>query len=145
MGWASLFFSAEGRIGRRAFWIAWLVLAVTSTPLKLFGPLGAALSLGWIYPQVCVYSKRLHDLGQSGWKILLPVGLLVGAAVLGGAAEALGDSPMMLMTAIPGAGLALASVVISLRVTLRKGDPDANAYGPPPASLFGAGATPTPV
>jgi uncharacterized membrane protein YhaH (DUF805 family) len=143
MGWASLFFSAEGRIGRKAFWIAWLVLAVTSAPLKLLGPFGAALSLGWIYPQVCVYLKRLHDLGQTGWKILLPVGLFLGAAFFAGAGEALGNSPSKLITVIPGVGLAMAAVVIFLRVTLRRGDPDANAYGPPPAP--GAGATARPV
>jgi uncharacterized membrane protein YhaH (DUF805 family) len=145
MGSASLFFSAKGRIGRKAFWIAWLALAVASAPLGLFGPLGALLSLGWIYPQVCVYSKRLHDLGQTGWKILLPIGLGVGALVLAEAGEALGNSPATLITGILCAGLALAALVVFLSVTLREGDPDANAYGPPPAFLSGAGARPKPV
>ncbi len=36
MDWKSLFFSAEGRIGRQAFWIGWLVL------------LGVQLLAGWI-------------------------------------------------------------------------------------------------
>jgi uncharacterized membrane protein YhaH (DUF805 family) len=36
MDWKSLFFSAEGRIGRQAFWIGWLML------------LGAHVVAGWI-------------------------------------------------------------------------------------------------
>ena len=33
MDWAKLFFSADGRIGRQAYWIGWLVLIGVNTLL----------------------------------------------------------------------------------------------------------------
>ena len=136
MGWVMLFFSANGRIERKAFWIAWLVIAAMAGVLRLFGPLGALLGLACIYPQVCLYSKRLHDIGQTGWKILIPLGLMVAAAVLAGIGEALDHSPAVLIADLPSVGLSIASVVTFLRVTFEKGEPDENRYGPPPGGML---------
>jgi uncharacterized membrane protein YhaH (DUF805 family) len=84
--------SPHGRIGRRSYWL-WLALvliagAVTVTIDTLVfgkfdgGPVTALASVPAIYPQVCVQTKRLHDLGRSGWLQLVPYGALLLSPVL---------------------------------------------------------------
>ncbi len=91
MNWVTLFFNPEGRINRTHFWLGWLVL------------FGAGLLVGWIpaigqiavllslYCHVCVYSKRLHDMGRTGWFQIIPflsmailplVGLVLGGTTI---------------------------------------------------------------
>ncbi|HEX6861037.1 MAG TPA: DUF805 domain-containing protein [Caulobacteraceae bacterium] len=79
MDWKFLFFTSDGRISRQQFWIGALIL------------IGAGVVAGWIpliniiawfvslYAWVCLYSKRLHDMGRSGWLTALPVALFVAA------------------------------------------------------------------
>src|ERR1700761_5846128 len=90
-----LFLSAEGRIDRRTYWIgAGMVigLAVLSQLRSAFGgqlsPMGRTTvaqlfelaDLIILYPTLCFASKRLHDLGLSGWWQLIYWG--VGAAIV---------------------------------------------------------------
>ena len=67
MDWKTLFLSPEGRIGRQAFWIGWLVVMGASTVLNVIPVVGHVLMLGVIYASVCIHTKRLHDMGQTGW------------------------------------------------------------------------------
>jgi uncharacterized membrane protein YhaH (DUF805 family) len=81
-----------GRAGRREFWTfaLWaiainVVLTVLGAALPLIGVLILlALLLGdlaIVVPSACLSIRRLHDIGVSGWPLLLyPVGL--GIAVL---------------------------------------------------------------
>ena len=74
--WLRLFLTPYGRIGRRSFWHGWLVL--TAVNLGLFS-LAAVMSKGglnpwlWLSPMatlystVCLYAKRLADIGRPGW------------------------------------------------------------------------------
>jgi uncharacterized membrane protein YhaH (DUF805 family) len=128
MDWKQILFSAKGRLGRRTYWIAVALLAVLSALTGLLGPVGALLALVLIYPDVCIFVKRLHDIGRSGWLTALPFGL----AFLGGVALELAGEPKRGAPAMIGSVLVLAGSAISLWVGLSKGDPEPNAYGPPP-------------
>ena len=115
--------------------------------------LGAVIGLLLIYPQVCVYVKRLHDMGKTGWLVLLPLaltfGLLIAAFVVGGAsvfamAGATGSPDAGMLAALGSVAVFLLLILVVnlgflLWVGLSKGDPDTNQYGPPPQTAV-AGA-----
>ena len=62
-----LFFSPEGRIGRQDFWLGWLALFAIVTLTGWIPLIGLVIWVVSIYCSVCIYSKRLHDMGKSGW------------------------------------------------------------------------------
>ena len=158
MDWKALYLTAEGRLGQRDFWIAWLILFVAGVVSRLIPLLGVVIALALIYPYVCITAKRLHDFGRSGWLAAAP---LVAGLALGIVAMLLGGAAMMAgifgrgaagLAMMGGMGLmvmlwsvaGLAGIVFLLWVGLTRGDGQPNAYGPPPAPVFGAGTTPTP-
>jgi uncharacterized membrane protein YhaH (DUF805 family) len=73
VGFAELFFSAQGRAPRLPSLIAAAVLLGLAALYEAL--VGSALHwiTGWViypalfYPGACVLSKRLHDRGRSGW------------------------------------------------------------------------------
>ena len=75
--------SPKGRIGPRTFLRGFILLTGGYMLMQLgeifIAPVFGLLSLGFIYMYVCVFSKRLHDAGQSGWLYLL---FLVGYIVV---------------------------------------------------------------
>ena len=88
--------SANGRMAPADFQKAGLVLVAISfvlglfplfLPLILAGVIGL-LSLVLIYPWVCIWSKRLHDAGKSGWLFLvvlvvwIVLGIIVGLFIV---------------------------------------------------------------
>ena len=150
MTWQSIFFSSNGRIGQKDFWIAALILFVAgilSFVLHLLAPLAwLVLAYCWI----CILSKRLHDAGRSGWLVLLPfvvgcaavtISLVIGgiaviwAIATGGGA---GLDPSVLWGSLGTAaalwGIAgLVKLVFLLWVGLSAGEAGDNRYGPSPA------------
>ncbi|MBS0296797.1 MAG: DUF805 domain-containing protein [Proteobacteria bacterium] len=157
MNFQTLFLSASGRIGRQSFWIAFLILFVANMILgAIIGAMGQnnlanllrlVVNLVFCYFWVCVYSKRLHDMGKSGWLQLVVwavwIVALVAAVVLGGAAF------MAAMSGGAGAGngaalAAMGSVMLPLAlaglvslgfliwVGVTPSQPGDNAYGPSP-------------
>lgn len=158
MDWKTLFLTADGRIGKRDFWIGFAILFVANLVLGLIPVLGALISLALIYPMVCLYSKRLHDFGKTGWLTAIPfvvfalamvVGLITGGmAVLGMGAtgsEAAAAGAAMAGLGLFGGLMALAGLIslgFLLWVGLTSGDPMDNRYGAPPVSLTGGTATP---
>jgi uncharacterized membrane protein YhaH (DUF805 family) len=155
MNWQNLFLSANGRIGQKDFWIGFLIVFVASIILGLIPILGQIAGLLLIYPTVCLYSKRLHDFGKTGWLAALPyavgavimlIMLLAGGAAFfgmasGSAVEAGGAMAAVGMIGLLAVLFFLAWLGFTLWVGLSKGDPAANQYGPPPASLIGGAAT----
>jgi uncharacterized membrane protein YhaH (DUF805 family) len=75
MDFQRLFLSAEGRIGRGEFWAGWCILFVVNMVLHFLPVIGSLIGLLLIYPWVCVYSKRLHDMGRSGWLQIIPTAI----------------------------------------------------------------------
>jgi uncharacterized membrane protein YhaH (DUF805 family) len=150
MDWKTLFFSADGRIGRSAFWMGWLMLVGVNVVLGWIPLIGWLLSLVTIYCFVCVYSKRLHDMGKSGflqiWPMILCIVLLVGGVFMAGGPAIMaslsnaseGAIAAAALAGVGGMGLAfLLALVISvgflLWVGLSNGDAGENRYGPAPA------------
>ncbi len=82
-----LLFSPEGRIGQRDFWIGFLMLFVFGILIHAVLLVGTLMWLLSTYCWVCLFSKRLHDMGQSGfaqlWLYLFDV-LAVAALIVGG-------------------------------------------------------------
>ena len=164
MDWRTLYLSADGRIGQKDFWIAVLILfvawVVSTVLMHIFSPIAWLLLL---YPWICVFSKRLHDFGKSGWMILIPfiVGCVAGlmalvfggvaaiSAIFGAAQGEMGSGSWALLAGALGTAVAflavagLVKLIFILWVGLSRGDPGANRYGPPPASLTSP-TTPTP-
>ncbi len=151
MDWKMLFFSPEGRIGRSAFWIGWLVLLGVNVVLGWIPLVGLLLSLVTIYCNVCVTSKRLHDMGRSGFLQVIPivlctvlcigaVAMVAGPAIMAGVADA--DESAIKAAVLAGVGgmiLAfIAAFVVGfgflLWVGISVGDTGPNKYGPPPAT-----------
>lgn len=76
-------FDANGRLAPRPFWRGLILLMGAGIFIQiteaLVSPSFGLLRYALIYPYVCVFSKRLHDGGHSGWFYLL---FLLGFAVL---------------------------------------------------------------
>ncbi len=149
MDWTKLFFSPDGRIGRQAYWIGWLVLIGVNT-LLFWVPF---LSLVTIYCWICVCSKRFHDMGRSGWlsaipvtlSIVMPIGavLAIAGAAVAASISGAGDETVIaaVLSAVAGSALLLlGALVIGIGFLIWQGvalgEPGANRYGPPPAPAF---------
>jgi len=149
MDWTKLFFSPDGRIGRQAYWIGWLVLIGVNT-LLFWVPF---LSLVTIYCWICVCSKRFHDMGRSGWlsaipvtlSIVVPIGavLAIAGAAVAASISGAGDETVIaaVLSAVAGSALLLlGALVIGIGFLIWQGvalgEPGANRYGPPPAPAF---------
>jgi uncharacterized membrane protein YhaH (DUF805 family) len=124
MDWKSLFFSAEGRIGRQAFWIGWLVLLGVQMLAGWIPVIGHALGLVALFAWVCLCTKRLHDMGYSGWwqapALALGPVLLLGSVMwiaFGAAAAALGGGDPE-VAALAGVGFLLVGLVVALLATI---------------------------
>jgi uncharacterized membrane protein YhaH (DUF805 family) len=156
-----LFLDSHGRIGRRDFWLAAGVLLVVSNLLHLIWGIGSLISFALFYCWVCLFAKRLHDMGKSGWLQIAPhvinavcifIGVTLGAFGLimtffsGRAAAATGVLFGGVM-AWAGALLvvfgisAVNTLVFLLWVGLTRGQEELNAYGPTPGSIIPVGPT----
>ncbi|HEX2561087.1 DUF805 domain-containing protein, partial [Phenylobacterium sp.] len=154
----TLFLTADGRIGKRDFWIGFAILFGIGFVAGMIPVLGQIISLVLIYPTVCVFSKRLHDFGKTGWLYLAPVGitvvLMIVMGVTGGmafmGAGFAGNEAAAAGSAMAGMGLIFALALLGfavwvgflLWVGLTNGDQADNRYGPPPVSLTGGTASP---
>jgi uncharacterized membrane protein YhaH (DUF805 family) len=144
--WRKLFLDANGRIGQKDYWIGFGIVFAAGLVFGWIPLIGFLFSLAAIYAGVCVSSKRLHDMGRSGWLAAIPYGAYAAATLLsviffmGAMGAAHYDNGMGFVAGMGTMGLlwTLAFVlnvgfVIWLGVT--PGQPADNAYGPPPQPL----------
>jgi uncharacterized membrane protein YhaH (DUF805 family) len=110
------YFTFNGRASRPEYW--WWVLF---TFLLGLIPLAGLVTL---IPTLAVTSRRLHDIGKSGWLQILPWAIF-GVAVIS-AVAAIPIPPAVWIIA------AFASFVGLIVWLVRKGDEGANKYGPDP-------------
>ncbi|MBD3725202.1 MAG: DUF805 domain-containing protein [Flavobacteriaceae bacterium] len=87
----------EGRARRKEYWYFVLVNVIFSFSLGLvsgfagltFGPggesgiLDSVYSIGVLVPSIAVGIRRMHDVGKSGWYILIPIYNIILAATEG--------------------------------------------------------------
>ena len=160
MDWKKLYLEANGRIGQKDFWIGWLILFVVGIVLGMvlagMPQISGIVGLLLIYPGVCLFSKRLHDFGKSGWLAAIPYGISGIVQVLGllaafGIATGMGSGNAAMtggaMAGLAGLGLFflcafIVLIAFLLWVGLSKGDPGENQYGPPPTPLIGGAKAP---
>lgn len=150
INWGQLFFSFEGRTRRSHFWIAWLILLGVGVVLGWLPLLGMLLSILLIWPNLAITVKRLHDMGRSGWLVLIPWVLGLGALIAGfsivgfslilnQAAFEAEDPAVIIGTMGPAMLLFLASIVVNLAfllwIGLTDSQPGDNRYGPNPKGL----------
>ena len=79
----------DGRASRIEYWMFTLFNALVVSALSILTALAHALVfLTWLYclavliPSLAVQVRRLHDIGRSGWWLLISLVPLVGAIVL---------------------------------------------------------------
>ena len=149
MDFGKLLFSPEGRIGQGQFWIGFLILFVGGILIHLVPIAGTLVWLLSTYCWVCLFAKRLHDMGKSGflqvWFYLFDL-MAIGALILGGFGSILaglltGGGHMTWGLVAGGLGLlflafcaiALSKLILVLWLGLSPGQSVDNRYGPVPA------------
>ncbi|WP_281231437.1 DUF805 domain-containing protein [Flavobacterium gelatinilyticum] len=93
----------NGRARRKEYWMFVLVNMIISIPLNYILPLavtpslaflGTIYSLAVLVPSIAVGVRRMHDVGKSGWFILIPIYNLILACTEGErGANAYGPDP----------------------------------------------------
>src|SRR5215813_453221 len=88
----SNYFNFKGRSTRSAYWyftlfmfIASLIAGIADVLLfhpEYVGPIGGIFSLATIIPSLSVFVRRLHDIGRTGWWLLLGLIPIIGWIVL---------------------------------------------------------------
>ena len=77
-----------GRARRKEFWMFVLFNVLISLALGIvdavigFGLLGALYGLAVLVPSIAVSVRRLHDIGRTGWWVLIGFVPLIGLIVL---------------------------------------------------------------
>lgn len=105
--WNALFVEPQGRTSRGTFMLALLPLALVvlwytyQGQAIYYAPWGVLVLL---YPAVVLHVRRLHDMGRTGWLMLLPTALTVVAMGIWAHRISLGSQ---LDAAVPMAALAV--------------------------------------
>lgn len=83
----------DGRARRKEYWYYTLFSSLVSIVLTFVdraiapdattGVIGAIFSLGTIVPSIAVGVRRMHDVGKSGWYLLIPIYNLILACTNG--------------------------------------------------------------
>lgn len=148
MDFGRLLFSPEGRIGQRDYWIGFLILFVGGILVHAALIIGTVIWLLSTYCWICLNSKRLHDMGRSGFDqvwiyVLDAIGVI--ALIIGGLGSVMAaifsGKEMAWGLFLGGLGLfALAALAwIAIRIGfvlwlgLSRGQEGDNRYGPEPA------------
>jgi len=143
-----MFAYLNGRSSRREYWIGVVLLLVVGLGLAYADIAGASSVTTFLW--ILIWNRRLHDIGQSGWMILIPLGLLIvfaaGGLVFGGDEprnafeySQTGSGPVTERGATLFVGLVIVLLAIQFGFTIwlgvKKGDPGSNRFGPVPTSL----------
>jgi uncharacterized membrane protein YhaH (DUF805 family)/uncharacterized membrane protein YphA (DoxX/SURF4 family) len=132
--WNNLFVRANGRTSRGHFLGALLPLALAilwyaayKGPSVNYVPWGVLVLL---YPAVVLHVRRLHDMGRSGWWMLVPTVLVVLAMGIWANRINLGAE---LNTAVPVIALVV-FVAVAVWGSVARGQTETNTFGPPVAA-----------
>jgi uncharacterized membrane protein YhaH (DUF805 family) len=135
----SNYFNFSGRATRAEYW--WFVLFLVPLSLITWIPLiGQVIWLATTIPGISLATRRLHDIGKTGWWQLLfwIISIIAWSASIsflfvGLMASEEGDSSGFLFL-LSGVALVVAIAVIAIAIKwfVRKGDEGPNKYGPDP-------------
>jgi uncharacterized membrane protein YhaH (DUF805 family) len=129
MTWDTLFVHSKGRTSREHFIPALIPLAIVvwwyAQASPNVYPQWSLLVL--LFPASVLLARRLHDMGHSGWLLLVPAVLTVAAMMIWDHRLDLGAQ---LNSAVPLAAL-IVFVGLALWGCIGKGKAQANAFGPP--------------
>jgi uncharacterized membrane protein YhaH (DUF805 family)/uncharacterized membrane protein YphA (DoxX/SURF4 family) len=131
--WNTLFVQPNGRTSRGHFLAALLPLALVVLWYANKGPAIDYASWGvlvLLYPAAVLHVRRLHDMGRTGWLILLPAVLTVVAMGIWAHRISLGaqlDVAVPLVALVVFIGFALWSCI-------ERGQAETNTFGPPVAA-----------
>jgi uncharacterized membrane protein YhaH (DUF805 family) len=160
MNLGNVLFSPNGRIGQQEYWIGVLIIIGGNVLLSWIPFLGFLISIGLIYVGVCVYGKRLHDMGKTAWIhgivwLIQIVLIVIGFTMAGGAIMAAmangGGSDEANLAAFLGASSSVALflglgfliwVVYTIWVGVSAGEAGDNRFGPAPGAVAAAAAAP---
>ena len=149
MDLTKLLLTFDGRIGRQEFWIGWAILFAAGIVSTFIPFIGWIIGLALIYPKICIYAKRLHDMGKTGWLQVIPyavyfVAFLVAIVTAGPAiiTMAMSGDTSALQSTLAGLGVALfvifGSCVVAFAFWLWVGisatQPGENRFGPAPGA-----------
>jgi uncharacterized membrane protein YhaH (DUF805 family) len=138
MDWQYLFTNFEGRINRKPFWMAVLVLILVSvvlqfTIMSIAGQTVALIvSLLLLYPNYALSIKRWHDRNRPDWMLqafyaLLVIIILMQLAGL----DRTGTEPTTLFL-IVGAVFLIAAIWLTVELGFLRGTAGPNDHGPDP-------------
>ncbi len=129
MSWNTLFVHSKGRTSREHFIAAVIPLALVVWFYSHSGPNQYALwgVLVLLFPAVVLHARRLHDMGHSGWLLVVPAVLTVVAMAIW---DHLLDFGAQLNFAVPLAAL-IVFVGFTIWGCIGKGRAKSNAFGPP--------------
>ena len=129
MTWDTLFLNSKGRTPREHFVAAAIPLAIVVWWYVQAGPnvYPQWSLLVLLFPAVVLHARRLHDMGHSGWLLLVPTVLTVAALAIWDHRLDLGAQ---FNFAVPLAAL-IVFVGFALWGCIGKGKAQANAFGPP--------------
>ena len=128
-----LLLTPQGRITRAPFWFGILVVIAASVALNLIpGPVGHLVGFVLLWPQVCINVKRLHDMGRTGWLLLIPAAITLTCLAVGFIMGSGMEAPPPRPAPGPLAIAALVSLGFLLWVGLTPGQSAANRFGEAP-------------
>lgn len=145
--WQKLFLSFEGRTRRSHFWVGWLILLGVGVVAGWIPVLGFLISLALIWPNLAITVKRLHDMGRSGWFVLIPVlvnlvggiiaAIMIGVGVLAQHSSLEAEDPFAFFAIMaPAFGIialiALLDLIFLLWIGVTDGQRGDNRFGPDP-------------
>jgi uncharacterized membrane protein YhaH (DUF805 family) len=143
-----MFAYLNGRSGRKEYWIGVVLLLLVGVGLAAANVGGASGATTFLW--ILIWNRRLHDIGQTGWNILIPLGLMIAimaAAALFGGKELLdafeyaqaGNGPVTDRGAWIFIGIVVVALAIQFGFTIwlgiKQGDPGDNRFGPPPPAI----------
>ena len=131
--WNTLFVQSNGRTSRAVFLAALIPLALATLWYASKGPAVDVAPWGvlvLLYPAVVLHVRRLHDMGRTGWLMVVPAVLTVVAMGIWAHRISLGAE---LDIAVPWAAL-VAFVGFALWGCIARGQAETNTFGPPVAA-----------